>query len=98
MLIFGCYSLCHDQFGVIYIRLKHERLEKFKPGSRGFETCGKTSVRLVYRGYGGGLLDSNEWAFHDDVIKFSALLALFDGSPPVTGGFHSQRTVTRSFL
>ena len=28
---------------------------------------------------------------------FSALLALCDGNPPVTGGFPSQRPVTRSF-
>ena len=29
--------------------------------------------------------------------KFSALLALCEGNPPVTGGFPSQRLVTRSF-
>ena len=37
---------------------------------------------------------------HDDVIKWKkipALLALCEGNPPVTGGFHSQRPVTRSF-
>ena len=37
---------------------------------------------------------------HDDVIKWkkkSALLALFDENPPVTGGFPSQRPLTRSF-
>ena len=37
---------------------------------------------------------------HDDVIKwkhFSALLPLCEGNPPVTGGFPSQRPVTRSF-
>ena len=28
---------------------------------------------------------------------FSALLALYEGNPPVTGGFPSQRPVTRSF-
>ena len=28
---------------------------------------------------------------------FSALLALYNGNPPVTGGFPSQRPVTRSF-
>ena len=28
---------------------------------------------------------------------FSALLALYEGNPPVTGGFHSQSQVTRSF-
>ena len=35
---------------------------------------------------------------NDDVIKsFSALLSLCEGNPPVTGGFPSQRPVTRSF-
>ena len=37
---------------------------------------------------------------HDDVIKwkqFFALLALCEGNPPVTGGFPSQKPVTRSF-
>ena len=37
---------------------------------------------------------------HDDVIKwkqFTALLPLCEGNPPVTDGFPSQRTVTRSF-
>ena len=37
---------------------------------------------------------------HDDVIKWkkrSALLALCERNPPVTGGFPSQRPVTRSF-
>ena len=37
---------------------------------------------------------------HDDVIKwnhFSALQALCEGNPQVTGGFLSQRPVTRSF-
>ena len=34
---------------------------------------------------------------HDDVIKFSALMAPCDGNPPVTGGFPSQRTVTPNF-
>ena len=28
---------------------------------------------------------------------FSALLALYEGNPPVTGGFPSQRPGTRSF-
>ena len=28
---------------------------------------------------------------------FSALLAICEGNPPVTGGFPSQRPVTRSF-
>ena len=28
---------------------------------------------------------------------FSALLALCEGKPPVTGGFSSQKPVTRSF-
>ena len=46
-------------------------------------------------------------AFYCDVIvwaswghqqeTFSALLALCEGNPPVTGGFPSQRPVTRSF-
>ena len=35
---------------------------------------------------------------HDDVETFSALLAFCEGNPPVTGGFPSQRPVTRSFL
>ena len=39
-------------------------------------------------------------ANHDDVIKIetlSAFLTLCDGNPPVTGGFPSQRPVTRNF-
>ena len=37
---------------------------------------------------------------HDDAIKwkhFSCLLVLYEGNPPVTDGFPSQRPVTRSF-
>ena len=34
---------------------------------------------------------------HDDVIKWKHLLALCEGNPPFTGGFPSQRPVTRSF-
>ena len=33
----------------------------------------------------------------DDVIKFSALLAHYDGNPPATSWFPLQRPVTRSF-
>ena len=36
-------------------------------------------------------------SYHDDVIKFSALLALCAGNSPVSGEFPAQRPVTRSF-
>ena len=36
------------------------------------------------------------WWLHQ-METFSALLALWDGNPPITGGFPSQRPVTRSF-
>ena len=39
-------------------------------------------------------------SIHDDVIKwkhFFALQTLCEGNPPVSGGFHSHRLVTRSF-
>ena len=34
---------------------------------------------------------------HDDVVKFSALLAICAGNSPVPGEFPAQRPVTRSF-
>ena len=37
-----------------------------------------------------------EWCRHQ-METFAALLALCEGNPPVTGGFPSQRPVTRSF-
>ena len=37
------------------------------------------------------------WSKHDDVIKFSALLAICAGNSPVTCEFRAQRPVTRSF-
>ena len=41
------------------------------------------------------------FSLHDDVIKWKYfpcyLLVLCEGNPPVTGGFPSQRSVTRSF-
>ena len=44
--------------------------------------------------------DFTKWyETHEDVIKkgtFSTLLALYEGQPPVTGGFPSQRSVTWS--
>ena len=45
------------------------------------------------------LMLHTSYAYHDDVIKwkpFSALPA-FVRNPPVTGGFPSQRPLTRSF-
>ena len=39
----------------------------------------------------------NELMLHDDVIKFSALLAICAGNSPVNGEFPAQRPVTRSF-
>ena len=39
---------------------------------------------------------ASRWWYHQ-VDTFSALLALCEGNPPVTGGFPSQRPVTRSF-
>ena len=39
---------------------------------------------------------SNPWRRHQ-MKTFSSLLALFEGNPPVTGLFPSQRPVTRSF-
>ena len=37
-----------------------------------------------------------QWWRHQ-MDTFSALLTLCEGNPPVTGGFHTQRPVTRSF-
>ena len=39
---------------------------------------------------------SETWWRHQ-METFSALLALCEGNPPVTGGFPSQKTVTQSF-
>ena len=39
---------------------------------------------------------ARSWWRHQ-MENFSALLALCEGNPPVTGGFPSQRPVTRSF-
>ena len=49
----------------------------------------------------GHLLNENKsCSKHDDVIEMetsSALLAFCAGNSPVTGEFHAQRPVTRSF-
>ena len=43
------------------------------------------------------IVKAHETWWRHQMETFSALLALGEGNPPVTGGFPSQRPVTRSF-
>ena len=66
---------------------------------------GFSSQRSVMQSFGGFIIDSlNMYTdgqmcglWHDDVIKFSTLLAICEGNSPVSGEFPAQRPVTRSF-
>ena len=49
------------------------------------------------RGSAGNVFCSCRTLLRHQMGTFSALLALCEGNPPVTGGFPSQRPVTRSF-
>ena len=51
---------------------------------------------LYYLRLNCSTFQESSWWRHQ-MEKFSALLALCEGNPPVTDGFPSQRSVTRSF-
>ena len=63
-----------------------------------FWHCRKNSDYFWTRVYIGGI--PGGMTFHDDIIKwkhFPRYWTFYEGNPPVTGGFPSQRPVARSF-
>ena len=53
---------------------------------------------MVWLRWGHGYIITSIAGWRYQIETFSALLALCDGYPPVTGGVHSQRPVRRSFF
>ena len=73
-----------------------------KPFMRNFSLkktcCLATNIQLLYSQHCDRCWPSTIMSrWRHQMETFSALLALCEGNPPATGGFPSQRSVTRSF-